>query len=153
MVLQIVESNWGKPAPASEVRNGDVWRKEPQEIGRLLEALEQASEWATLIVATSGRVEDELEQQFNMLASRWRNQTGGLSSPTKQVAHSDYLKIIAMGKPALPFVLRELRDRGGQWYPALRAISDADPVPEDAVGYVPRMKLAWLEWGHSHGLI
>lgn len=95
----------------------------------------------------------EIEQQFRVLASRWRNQTGLLSSPTRQAAHPDYLRIIAMGRLALPFVLRELRDHGGQWYSALEAITGINPIPQDAVGNIREMKAAWLAWGESQGLV
>ncbi len=96
---------------------------------------------------------NEVEQQFMALASRWRDETEMLSSPTQQASHPDYLRIIALGRLVLPFILRELRDRGGQWYYALEALTGVNPIPPGAEGYIPKMKTAWLEWGESQGLI
>lgn len=107
---------------------------------------------ANLSASTPGKVE-QIEQQFKVLVAAWRQQTGGLSSPIQKALHLDYLKIIAMGKPILPFILRDLRDHGGQWYSALEAIANVNPITNDAVGSIPGMKAAWLEWGRSEGLI
>lgn len=95
-----------------------------------------------------------VEHEFMVLASRWRRQTGMLSSSTEKTAHPDYLQIIAKGKQSLPFILRELRDHGGHWYEALEAITGGvNPIPPGAEGYIPQMKAAWLDWGRKMGLV
>jgi hypothetical protein len=40
-----------------------------------------------------------------------------------------------------------------QWFWALEAITEANPVPREAAGKVRRMARAWLEWGKQQGLI
>lgn len=51
-----------------------------------------------------------------------------------------------MGPAALPLVLRELEEHGGQWFWALEAIAGVDPVPPQDRGRVQAMKEAWLRW-------
>jgi hypothetical protein len=107
-----------------------------------------------MLSATEGTIgRNEIEQQFRSHASRWRHETGMLSSPTRISTHPDYQGIIRMGKPVVPLILRELRDRGGQWYYALEVITGENPIPPQAESYVPQMKAAWLAWGQSQGYI
>lgn len=93
------------------------------------------------------------EQAFRMLANRWRQETGMLSSPVKKAMHPDYQRIIGMGRTALPLIFRELRDRGGYWYWALAAITRENPVPEECAGNIAAMKKAWIQYAVDHDLI
>jgi hypothetical protein len=90
------------------------------------------------------------EASFRIRAKRWRHDTDGLSAIEDVITHPDYLKIIGMGKPAIPLILNELRVNGGRWYIALESISEQNPVACEYVGYVKRMKEAWLEWGRTN---
>jgi hypothetical protein len=90
-------------------------------------------------------------KRFRVLATGWQAATGGLSSPSRKRADQNYLDIIGMGSPAIPFILAELRDHGGYWYPALRALTGDDPVPADHRGTTQLMNEDWLHWGRSHG--
>ena len=91
--------------------------------------------------------------RFAMLAVEWHDDTDHLSSPVQIAMHEDYQKIIGMGSTALPFILEDLRDRGGLWYWALNAIAEESPVPEDDAGNIPAMKASWLHWGAERGYI
>ena len=95
----------------------------------------------------------EISQQFRDLANRWHRETDHLSNPTDIMRHEAYLKIVALGPAAIPFILRELEGRGGQWYSALRILTDANPVPREHWGYVKLMKDDWLDWGRRHNYI
>ena len=44
-----------------------------------------------------------------------------------------------------------IRDRGGWWYPSLRELTGANPVPESAMGNLRRNDHAWLEWCVHNG--
>ena len=96
---------------------------------------------------------EELRDRFNRLVLAWRAGTGGLSSPRAIASHPTYREIISMGDPALPLILEELRDNGGWWYPALRAITGENPVPPDARGNPPANARAWVDWGRKRGHI
>jgi hypothetical protein len=97
--------------------------------------------------------ERSLPEVFNKLANRWHNEIDYLSSPSRIISNDAYLEIISMGKSVIPFILQDLQERGGDWYPALRILSGTDPVPVNARGDVPRMKESWLRWGRDIGYI
>ena len=86
---------------------------------------------------------------FNELVAKWRRDTDHISSITKTVMHPCYQTIMAMGPPALPLILKELRDRGGHWFWALRFITRQNPA-EGCVEF-DAARLAWLEWGRREG--
>lgn len=93
-----------------------------------------------------------LAERFADLVHRWREETAFLSSSTAQAAHPAYQQIVGMGPDALPLILRELEDRGGHWFWALKAITGVDPVPPGERGRVQAMRQAWLHWGREQGL-
>jgi hypothetical protein len=64
-----------------------------------------------------------------------------------------YQRIIGMGMPAVPLILDELRRQPDQWFWALEAITEENPVPPEAAGIVAEMARAWIEWGERHGLV
>ena len=93
--------------------------------------------------------EELLKEQFSRLTKQWHTETDGHSSPSRIVSNQAYLKIISLGKSVIPMILDELREKGGYWYPALRALTDENPVPESARGRTRLMKEAWLDWGNA----
>jgi hypothetical protein len=111
-----------------------------------------AEAWNGQAYTGSARHETDVER-FASLANKWRDDTQFLSSTTEIATHPAYQGIIGMGKPVLPLILVDLRDHGGQWYWALKAISNEDPVVPADRGFVKKMKAAWLNWGLRKGLI
>ena len=91
--------------------------------------------------------------RFERMRDSWAEATQWSSSTTEIAMHPAYQAIIGMGTDALPMILRELRDRGGYWYWALKAISDEDPVPPLDRGDIPKMDAHWIRWGACKGLI
>ena len=94
-----------------------------------------------------------VENRFRELVKEWHEETGSLSSPSKIASHPAYLQIVSMGQSVVPLVLGELDSRGGYWYPALRALTGANPVPGDAKGKPRLIKEEWLAWGRTHGYL
>ena len=94
--------------------------------------------------------ETALEQRFAELVAEWRKDTGGLSSPRAITGHHSYRQIVAMGVAVLPLIFQELQKNGGWWYPALRSLTGANPVPKEAKGKPPLNREAWLEWGRRN---
>jgi hypothetical protein len=92
-----------------------------------------------------------IERRFSELVAEWRRGTGGLSSPRAIASHPAYQQIIRMGEAVLPLIFQELRDNGGWWYPALRALTGKNPVPDEAKGKPPLNRQAWLDWGQRNG--
>lgn len=67
--------------------------------------------------------------------------------------HPAYQRIIGMGPDAIALILQELQRKPDDWFWALNAITEADPVPEGAQGNLPQMTDAWLDWGRAQGFI
>ena len=94
-----------------------------------------------------------IAQEFQELAAQWKRETAGLSSPTAARSHPAYLRIIELGRPALHLIFQDLKVNGGWSYPALRQITGANPVPEQARGNRDLNDAAWLQWAEEHGYI
>jgi hypothetical protein len=94
-----------------------------------------------------------LGDRFRRLANQWKAHSRHLSNPAQMAMLPAYQRIIGMGWPAVPFILEELRQEPGQWFWALEAITEENPVPPAAAGIVREMARAWVEWGQSRGLI
>lgn len=111
------------------------------------------SAWVYAAEKLLGRDNTRVRKRFVDLANRWHDETDYLSSPSRITDNDTYLKIISMGEPVIPLILQDLQERGGDWYRALRILSDTDLVPSEVRGEVPRMKEAWLRWGRDRGYI
>jgi hypothetical protein len=90
-----------------------------------------------------------LQQEFNLLSTRWKSETESLSSIKKKITHPDYLKIIEMGSEVIPIILQSLLKDPDHWFVALNKISGENPISygasfQDAV-------IGWLQWGQSKG--
>ncbi len=94
---------------------------------------------------------DDIEAEFNQLVSNWKTSRRASSFSTAMSAHPAYLRIIGMGEKALPLILRELEKELDHWFVALKAISGADPVPQQSRGNLREMANAWIQWGREQG--
>ncbi len=94
------------------------------------------------------------QELFQTLADEWRRDTARLSLASDKVKHPAYQRIISMGRPAVPLILRDLDEHGGFWYNALESLADGStPVRPQDRGNVKKMKAAWLQWGRDNGFI
>ena len=91
--------------------------------------------------------------RFHRLKEKWEMETAFLSSISDIVMHPAYQQIIGMGPAAIPFILREISIRQGQWFWALKSITNEDPVKPEHRGIVAEMSRAWLQWGKERGYI
>lgn len=93
----------------------------------------------------------DIEFQFFMLASSWKRDTVFISSTTEKSMHPAYLRIIGMGKDALPFILKDLIEEPepAHWFVALKAITGEDPVPSEHLGYIDKMAEDWISWAKN----
>jgi hypothetical protein len=64
-----------------------------------------------------------------------------------------YQRIIGMGMPAVPLILKELEREPDQWFWALESITEENPVGPEAAGRVRQMAAAWIDWGRSQGFL
>ena len=93
----------------------------------------------------------ELEAEFNTLAEEWRAETRMLSLVTQKSMHPAYQKIISMGRPVVPLILRDLEQKPDHWFWALRAITGDNPVESQQRSQMKLMAQAWIQWGKENG--
>jgi hypothetical protein len=101
----------------------------------------------------SERPADRTAQEFEKHERRWKRDTMHISSPMDKYLHPSYMRIIGLGRPALPHILRSMQQRPADWFYALRSITGENPVPAAAAGDVRRMVQIWIQWGKQEGLI
>jgi hypothetical protein len=95
----------------------------------------------------------ETRERFQRLAGEWKQKSRFLSNTAQMALLRPYQAIIGMGMPVVPLILEELKREPDQWYWALEAITEENPVPADALGNARRTAQAWIEWGRSRGLV
>jgi hypothetical protein len=94
--------------------------------------------------------------RFHDLAHSWLSERGATSSIVEMSLCPSYQSIIGMGEVALRPIFTQLRSEGDdpdQWFWALRAITNANPVPEDEQGDFSKMARRWIEWGKRQGYV
>jgi hypothetical protein len=90
-------------------------------------------------------------ERFQALAAEWKGKSRHMSNVAQMALLQPYQRIIGMGQEAVPFLLEELRREPDQWFWALEAITQENPVPPEAAGKVRLMAETWIEWGKKHG--
>ncbi|MEM9164929.1 MAG: hypothetical protein AAGC54_17905, partial [Cyanobacteria bacterium P01_F01_bin.4] len=99
---------------------------------------------ATIPSHQSKNEPDDIERIFNHLVQWVLTDTRSESSTLRIAVHPAYQQIIGLGQPAIPLLLREVEQKSGRWFWALKAISREDPVPSGDRGKTKRMMDAWL---------
>jgi hypothetical protein len=94
---------------------------------------------------------EPLEERFGRLADTWHRASAHHSSGAIRYNHPAYQAIIALGRPVVPLLLRDLERTRRHWFVALKAVTGADPVSPADAGRVARMTEAWLRWGRENG--
>ena len=79
-----------------------------------------------------------LESVFISLVQRWNEETK--YSSIIQVSHPAYKRIIELGWPVLPLLLREMEEHPGHWHFALKSNTHADPVPRMERGDLAKVR-------------
>jgi hypothetical protein len=95
--------------------------------------------------------ETGVRERFRRLSAEWKEQSRYLSNTTQMAMLKPYQRIVGMGLSAVPLILEELRREPDQWFWALEAITEENPVPPEAAGKVREMARAWIDWGKRHG--
>ena len=94
-----------------------------------------------------------IEYEFGHLVSEWKSGRPRGADVAQMTRHPAYRRIIGMGKPAIPLILKELERETDHWFPALRELTGASPVPEESKGNLSKMTQAWLDWGKDEAYI
>ena len=89
-----------------------------------------------------------VEERFQQLSDEWKRDTGHLSTISRIVAHPSYLGIVAIGKPAIALILKDLQTEPNHRFSALYSIAGEGPhIPAHDRGDMRKISKAWLEWG------
>jgi hypothetical protein len=96
---------------------------------------------------------DSLEVRFYELAAKWNEEIGAESSLTKITGNINYLRIISLGKPVVPLILKQLQHESAPWFLALSAITGELNIGKEHAGNFGKMAEAWLQWGSQNGYI
>jgi len=99
------------------------------------------------------RIFNDTEVQFEKLFKLWESETQFISSASVIALNPSYQKIIGLGKPALPYLLKKLKNTDTPCFHALTAISGINVVTPEIAGNFIEIKKAWLEWGQKKNLI
>ncbi len=94
-----------------------------------------------------------VETEFNELARTWYEEIGAESSLSKITSNINYLRIIALGKSVVPYILRNLQKQPAPWFIALRAITGELNIGKEYGGNFRKIADAWLEWGYQTGCL
>jgi hypothetical protein len=107
------------------------------------------AEWALAALEAFER------QLFDSLVSEWFDDTKWHSSISSIVKHPAFTKIVGLNRAGARFILERMAegDVHVHWFPALKDITGADPVPDYERGRVSQMTRRWLEWGKAEGLL
>jgi hypothetical protein len=102
-------------------------------------------------IVAPGDGTQHMEARFRRLANDWRERSEFLSSAAESAMLPEYQSIIGMGPAVLPLILGELKEHGGHWFWALRAITGEDPTAPENRGDIQKMRGAWLDWAVRQG--
>lgn len=95
----------------------------------------------------------DLEEQFEALFQLWWAETAMFSGGKIITENAHYLKIIGLGKSAIPLILKKLQAHPCLLFSALRKITKQNPVPAEHAGHIQAMTEDWLNWGRQNRYI
>jgi hypothetical protein len=97
-------------------------------------------------------VEDRaLAGRFHTLLSEWKTARDPFASDMSNMMLPAYQQIVGMGPAAIPLIMSELEKNLDEWFWALRAITGADPVPDEHLGDLEAMRGDWMQWAQANG--
>jgi hypothetical protein len=126
---------------------------------KLFEIPSESGSHIGIIAATDEKLEikkyspEEAKEEFTNLASQWTQDVEGMSSTVEMTKHPAYQKIVSIGKVVVPFLLDDLRQNPLYWLPALRQITQENPVQPEHKGKIKLMAEDWLNWGKKEGYV
>lgn len=95
----------------------------------------------------------DTERAFQAFAKQWHDEIGPDSSLSNITGNINYLRIISLGKPVIPFILKELQREPAPWFLALRVITGELTLGKEHAGDFRKMAAAWIEWGIQNGYL
>lgn len=103
-------------------------------------------------IIMQSQIEKDAYRKFLKLKDRWLKETVFVSSSVEKVSNSAYKEIISFGNVALPWIIRDLKKTNSHWFYALEKISGKNPIKEENIGYVIKMKEDWINWANDNNI-
>lgn len=93
----------------------------------------------------------EVQDQFKKLALIWQEETDFYSLIADRIEHPAFQKIVALGSPAVPLLLKELEQNPDFWFLALQKITGENPIPNSANNCtMDELSEAWFNWAREN---
>jgi hypothetical protein len=101
------------------------------------------------------RVADDprLNETIFGLAQKWQQERLRGADIHEIIESPSYQEIVKIGQRAIRPLLLMVRRNPDHWFPALVAITRANPVPAESEGRIKEMADAWIKWGKERGYI
>ena len=112
----------------------------------------QADISSSALAAEDIQIPQGFRDTFDRLTAQWRDETGMSSSISRKVRHPAYRAIIKMNLPVVPLILRDMQQRPGHWFVALKIITGENPVQCAGMTFQQATD-AWIAWGIRRGHI
>ena len=93
---------------------------------------------------------DEDEDVYIAAADEWEEHQRLLS--WHDTKHPAFLRIVALGEVAIPFILRDIEHEPDWIVIALRKIVPDGPELSDVAGRIGPICERWLDWARSRGI-
>lgn len=106
-----------------------------------------------LSAAVASVVAESTAAKFQRLASEWSREVENISSVSALTSHPKYKEIVNLGWDVIPYLLKDLEQRRGYWFPALNAITGIRPFDPRVAGNIDKMTDAWIRWGINKRII
>lgn len=103
------------------------------------------------VAAESGPT--HIQSALRLAVHEWTTEAGPTSSFSGLTAHPAFRRIVELGRPAVPHLLREIESRPSLLVWALHEITGENPVPRSARGRIKDMAAAWISWGKERDLL
>ena len=95
-----------------------------------------------------------LRELYYSIKSTWVADTSFLSSVAQILKHPDCQRIVNLGWPVVPIILKDLTQAPAiGMFEVLKTITGDRPIREVNRGRIGEMANDWVEWGKARGLI
>ncbi len=89
---------------------------------------------------------------FDVLATRWRRETGGMSVISARYKHPAWEQILSLGPEVVPEILRRIEHQPDHWHAALVKLTGENPIPVGEKITISQVCARWVSWGRERGL-
>lgn len=98
--------------------------------------------------------QQSMTKVFYSLLAEWRRDTEFSSNANEILLHPAHLAIVALGKPVLRYIFKDMATGRGDWLTALDAIFlRRSPFKNVDERNARAMREAWLDWARKHGYL